>query len=326
MKSTIIILSLFFTYKVHSTVKIKIGILAPEGSTWSKYTKAIVKEVEEKTKKNVKIKVYYGGSQGDDIDVLRKIRIGQMHGGVFTGRALSEISGDLRVMELPFNFLNTKVSPIFVLDKMEKYFNEITEKNGFINLGYIGLGHVYFASTKKPLVSLKDTRGAKIWIWQNDPFVKPIIEELKLSTVSLPLPDVLAALSTGIVEVVYGPTSGMVALQWHTKIKYITDLKVAYSTAAVLVSKKIWNKIPVNYQKSVKEIFKKHIKLLNIAQEKDNKDSINAMKSLGIRFYTYDKKSLQDVLKRRKEIIKKMINKKSFSKKSYDILRKALQQ
>ena len=73
-------------------VTLKVGVLAPEGTNWSNSLKKMAKEIREKTNKKVKIKFYFGGSQGDEPDVLRKIRVGQLHGGIFTGTPTDSVA------------------------------------------------------------------------------------------------------------------------------------------------------------------------------------------------------------------------------------------
>ena len=85
-------------------VEIKLAALAPEGTNWANTLKDMARDVARDTQGRVKFKLYYGGVAGDEPDVLRKIRIGQFHAGVFTGKILGEIYSDIRVIELPFNF------------------------------------------------------------------------------------------------------------------------------------------------------------------------------------------------------------------------------
>ena len=84
-KKLLVLSSLLITTQV-SAVTLKFGVLAPEGTNWSKQMKKMAKEVKKATGGKVKFKIYYGGSQGDEHDVLRKIRVGQLHGGMFTGK------------------------------------------------------------------------------------------------------------------------------------------------------------------------------------------------------------------------------------------------
>ena len=63
---------------------VKFATLAPDGSTWMKAMKAFTDEASAKTAGRVKFKIYAGGVSGDEKDVVRKIRLGQLQAGGFT--------------------------------------------------------------------------------------------------------------------------------------------------------------------------------------------------------------------------------------------------
>ena len=299
-----LVLSMLFSANV-SALTLKVGVLAPEGTNWSNNLKKMAKEIKQKTKKKVKIKFYFGGSQGDESDVLRKIRVGQLHGGIFTGKTLGDINGDVRVMELPFTFYNDRKKALKIMESMAPFFNKTFQKNEFKNLGFFEIGNVYFVSQKKT-DSLKSMMGVKIWSWEGDELVSTMIESMKFVSVPLPLPDVLSSLSTGIIEAAYAPPLGILSLQWNTKIKYLIDLPISFSVGAFLVGSKRWNKISPEHQKLINDISKKYVGLVNEGNEKDNQDSLEAMKSQGIEFLKFSDADLAKGKELRKEVIGKL--------------------
>ncbi|MFZ8933090.1 MAG: TRAP transporter substrate-binding protein DctP, partial [Bacteriovoracaceae bacterium] len=143
-----LLLLLFLSLSV-SAKTFKVGVLAPEGTAWSENLKKLTKEVKKATEGRVKFKIYYGGAQGDEPDVLRKIRVRQLHGGVFTGKTLGDINGDVRVIELPFTFIDNREKAWKTLTGMKDFFNETFENKGVKNLGFFEIGQVYFVSQKK---------------------------------------------------------------------------------------------------------------------------------------------------------------------------------
>ena len=58
---------------------LKFATLIPTGTSWSKTFDAWIKDVETKSQGRIKFKMYAGGVMGDEPDVLRKIRKGQLH-------------------------------------------------------------------------------------------------------------------------------------------------------------------------------------------------------------------------------------------------------
>jgi TRAP-type C4-dicarboxylate transport system substrate-binding protein len=72
-------------------ITVKMATLVPEGSSWH----LVLKEVADKWNKisggKVRVIIYPSGTQGDDPDVVRKIRLGTLNAGVLTSVGLAEI-------------------------------------------------------------------------------------------------------------------------------------------------------------------------------------------------------------------------------------------
>ena len=266
--------------------RIKVGVLAPEGTNWAKHMKKMGKEIKKATDGKVKFKFYFGGSQGDEVDVLRKMRINQLQGGVFTGKTLGEIQGDIRVMEVPFTFGADREKAWGTLEKLTPYFNEKLQSANFHNLGFFEIGLVYFVSQKKT-PTIDSLGGVKIWTWEGDQIVSEMMKTLNLVSVPLPLPDVLSSLSTGIIEATYSPLMPLIALQWNTKIKYMVDFPIAYSIGAFLIGEKAWSKISPEHQKIVTKISNEYMAKVNNSNIQDNKDAKAAIKSSGVEFINF---------------------------------------
>jgi len=284
---------------------LKVGVLAPEGTGWAKNLKAMSSEVEKVTNGEVKFKIYFGGAQGDEPDVLRKIRIGQLHGGIFTGKTLGEVHGDVRMMELPFTFYGDREKALSVMKKLQPMFDEGLRKNKFENIGFFEIGLVYFVSKSKNQ-SLDSLKGLKIWSWEGDPIVNTMIQEMNLVSVPLPLPDVLSSLATGIIEAAYAPPLGILALQWNTKVKYLVDFPISYSTGAFLIGQETWKKISPANQTKIKEVATRYIDQINAQNAKDNIDALTAMKSLGIEFVKFSDKDIKTATTLRAKILSKL--------------------
>lgn len=304
MKKTLLALSLAFSFNALAA-PIKVGVLVPEGTGWAKIIKKMTSEIKEATKGNVEIKVYYGGSQGDEQDVLRKIRIGQLHGGIFTGKTLGDINGDVRAMEIPFTFNNNRDKALKTLQNLTPFFNQNFEKNKFKSLATFEIGQIYLVSQKK-VQDLNGTKSLKIWSWEGDPVVNTMFESMNLIGVPLALPDVLSSLTTGVIDAAYAPGIGIISLQWNTKIKYVVDFPISYSIGAFVITSSTWEKISPADQALVSAISKKYESEINNTNEKDNKDAFNSMRAQKIEFIKFNDADIKVAQGYRQEIAKKL--------------------
>ena len=294
---------------------LKVGVLVPEGTGWAKIIKKMTAEIKDATKGNVEIKVYYGGSQGDEQDVLRKIRIGQLQGGIFTGKTLGDINGDVRVVEVPFTFNNNREKALKTLQKLTPFFNQNFEKNKFKSLATFEIGQIYLVSQTK-IQDLNAIKSVKIWSWEGDPVVNTMFETMHLIGVPLALPDVLSSLTTGVINAAYAPGIGIISLQWNTKIKYVIDFPISYSIGAFVITGDAWSKMSPADQKIVSEISKKYESEINITNVKDNEDAFKSMKAQKIEFIKFSDSDIKQAQTYRQEIIKKLKG-KVFSDDAY---------
>lgn len=301
----ILLLSLFLTHTA-SALTIKLATLVPENTNWANTLDAMAKEIKAET--GVRIKVFYGGIQGDEPDVLRKTRIGQLHGGVFTGKTLGDIHFDTRIVEVPFNFYHDHEKAYKLLKKLTPSLNAKLSKKGFANLGFYGIGKVYVVSTKK-VSTLAEMKGIKMWAWEGDHLIEAMMSSIGLVSVPLALPDVLSSLSTGIIHGAYAPPLGVLALQWQNKVKYLIDFPTAYSIGALLINNKRWKKVKPENQTKIMTIAQKHIKAANTFAIEDNQKSLDELKKMGVEFVKFSEDDLKNAESIRLETLKKLSGK-----------------
>jgi TRAP-type transport system periplasmic protein len=313
IKFYICCLTLLFSTSLFA-VKLKFAVLAPKQTSWGKALVKMSKEIKKETNGKVKFKIYYGGVKGDEPVVRRLINAKMLDGGIFTGKTLGEINGDVRVMELPFTYFGDNKSALEDLGKLENYFNKGFKKQKFENLGFFELGSVYFVSQKKT-ESLDSLKGLKIWSWPGDNLVDAMIKEMNLISVPAPLTDVLSSLSTGIIEAAYAPPLGILALQWNTKVKYLVEFPISYSIGAFLVHEKSWSKVPKQFRPKVKQIVDKYVGQINKANKNDNIIALDEMKKSGVEFIQFSKSDIEKGNSLRKKIIDRLLGEGSlFSK------------
>jgi TRAP-type C4-dicarboxylate transport system substrate-binding protein len=309
---------LFFTQTAMGAEKsllIKMGTLAPEGSSWMKTFNTLNTEVMKKTENKVQFRVYPGGVLGDEMDMLRKLKIGQIQGVALTSAGLSTLFKEMDVLQIPFLF-QTYEEVDSVLKKTDSFFRKGFEDNGYVFLGWSEAGFVYLMSTL-PISSVADLRKAKVWIWEESPMSKAIFDEAGVKAIPLTVPDVLVGLQTGLVDVVYVPPTGAISLQWFTKIKYMTDVPLVYLAGGVVVKKDIFKQIPQTSQNFILESYQQHLEQLKTITRNENRDAVKVMVKNGVKIITPTKDQV-DEYKRLSNKAMSHISGQTFSKKVLD--------
>lgn len=250
----------------------KVATIAPEGTSWMKLMREMDKRVREETGGEVGFKFYPGGSQGGDLDVLRKMRTGQLQGAGLTGVGLGEIESSLRIMELPFMF-RSPAEVSLAHECLDGIFEERLRKRGFELLGWADVGFVYLFS-QDPARSVDDVKRMRMWLWEGDPLAQVLLEEFGVSPVPINVTDVLTSLQTGIINTVYTTPYACLSLQWFTRLRYMTDVPITHAMGAVILKKSTFDRLTAEQASIVRRIAGEIFDRLLVATRQQNAESI----------------------------------------------------
>jgi TRAP-type transport system periplasmic protein len=300
-------------------VEIRLATLAPSGSPWMEVLGKAQAEIKEKTGGRVSLKYYEGGQQGDERDFVRKIGLGQLDGAAITSIGLAMIDESIRVLELPMLFASAEEVD-YVADKMWPYFHKKFEKKGYKLNDRGEVGWIYFLSKNK-VETLADLKGQKLWMWGDDQLVGAMFKKLGLNGVPLGVPEVDAGLTSGKITACYGSPVAAVALQWYSKVKYMTSMPMSFAIGATVVSLKSLNKISDEDRKAVEAIGKASAKKLRKVIRKANEDAKTTMTRKGITVVQTPIAMVSDFEKNAQEVWKELTG-KIFSKEELDMVMK----
>jgi len=274
----LISLSLLPTVSVAKTFKI--ATVSPDGLSWMKKLRSGAKEIATRTDKRVKIKIYPGGVQGDDFTVLRKMRIGQLQGGVVAASTLTRFYPDLQIYNLPLMFRNVEEVD-YVRQRMDKQIVDGLDAAGIVTFNLTETGFAYML-TKEPVRSLQDLQKVKAWVPDGDPISAQLIQSFGISPIPLTLSDVLAGLQTGLIDGVAVPPLVALALQWHNQVKYVTNIPLLYIYSMLALDKKAFESISEADQLVVKEVMNRVFRQVDQANRVDNVKAYDALITQGI--------------------------------------------
>ncbi len=300
-------------------VELRIATLAPSGSPWMSVLDKATAEIKEKTASRVTLKYFEGGQQGDERDFVRKIKLGQLDGAAVTAIGLSMIDESIRVLELPMMFATVEELD-YVADKMWPYFQKKFEKKGFRLADRGEVGWVYFLSKSK-IESLGDLKGQKLWMWGDDQLVGAMFKKLGLNGVPLGVPEVDSGLTSGRINACYGSPIAAVALQWYTKVKYMTSMPMTFAIGATVMSNDALKKVSAEDQKTVFGIAKASQKKLRKVIRKANDDAKTTMTRKGITVVTTPPAMVEEFTKHAVAVQQELVG-KIYSKEELDMVTK----
>ncbi len=265
-------------------VEFKVATVAPKDSPWMDSFRAMDQEVRAATGGQVSFKFFPGMVSGDEKDVVRKMRAGQLQGSALTSVGLQMIEPNTLVLQLPMLFQGYKELDL-ATEKLGPRLEQLMEKKGFVILGWADLGYTYIF-TQSPVAGLADFANVKMWGWEDEPISKRFFEMAGISQISLGLTDVMPGLQRGMITGVYNSPLGAISMQWDKHIKYITGLAVVIGVGATVVTKAQWDKLSPEHQAKVREIAARHHVTLRASIRGKNKDAVTQLKKQGVQIVT----------------------------------------
>lgn len=259
---------------------LKIATQLPDGTDWMVKIRAAGDRIAERTDERVKLKFYPGGVMGNDSTVLRKMRIGQLHGAALTAGEFSRIQPDVLMYTIPFLFEDRAE-----VEQIRQHFDEKLRTDaralGYELAGMSGGGFAYMMSTQKSL-GLDALRDLKTWLPQDDKVAAIGLEIARIPAIQLPLSDVFTGLQTGMLEAVATSTAGAIAFQWHSKLHAIMDMPISYIMAYLVMDKRSLDKLSDADRAVVLEELDTTFDALERGAVTDNAEALEALKSRGM--------------------------------------------
>jgi len=262
---------------------IKLASIAPEGSPWNDALVDIGHQWKEITGGKVKLRIYPGGVAGDEPDMLRKMRIGQLHAAAVTTLGLISVVPDIEAITFPMQ-IRTDEELQAVLQAVGPEIEEQLLEKGYKILGWSMAGWIHFFSRNK-VETAEDLRKQKLFFWGSDTVYVGLLKTLGFQPVALPVTDLLPSLQTGLVDAFAAPPVGALSFQWFALAKNMSTLRWQPTPTVVVIREKDWNRIPEKFHAELEAAARKVNDGLWAKSRELEKQSIDAMIEHGLKVH-----------------------------------------
>ncbi|HJZ13562.1 MAG TPA: TRAP transporter substrate-binding protein DctP [Acidobacteriota bacterium] len=259
---------------------IKLGTLVPSGSPWHDILKEMGDRWKAASGGAVQLKIFAGGVAGDEPDMIRKLRIGQLQAAAVTSVGLGSIDKATEALQIPLAFSSYEELD-YVRDRISGRLENILLQRGFVVLNWGDGGWVYFF-VQKPTNRVADLKTMKLFTWAGDPAAVELWKESGFHPVPLATTDALPALQTGMINAYDTTAIFALSTQWFPFTKYMIDLKWAPLTGATIINKSTWEKIPEQHRPALLEAARDAGKKLREQIRGKEKEAIQAMVKRGL--------------------------------------------
>ncbi len=267
-------------FRLEAATTIKIASLAPDRSPWHKTLVDIALAWEKISEGSVHVTIYPGGILGNELDMIRKIRIGTLQGGAFTNMGINQIERSVLVFNKPFFFRSQKEFD-YVFDNMKPRLEEQIENRGFKVIIWTLAGWTYFF-TKEPAIYPDDLKKFKISVTPGDPELEQVWKKMDYQVVPIDLKESIVAIQSGMVTATYMPMLVAASTQCFALAPHLLNLRLSPLIGGLLLSEKTWKSIPEKYHEPMMEAARKASNNLYQETKRLEKEALEAMTENGL--------------------------------------------
>ncbi len=268
---------------------IKAATLVPQGSEWYRVIQEMGAEWQKASNGRIVFRLYPGGVAGDDMDLVRKMRLGTLDAGLITVNGLSAIDRGVLGLEVPMSYSDDSQLDC-VLEKMAPRLERQMEAKGFVVLGWTQGGWTRFF-TRSPVRTPDDMRKLKMFVWAGDDRYVELWKKAGFNPVPLPSTEIATALQTGLVNAVTINPQAILLLQWYKNVKYMTDFKWAVFLGGIVISESSWQKIPPDLRPALRQSALKAAERLRDFSRQTDQSDIETLKKNGVEVISVDEKT-----------------------------------
>lgn len=261
--------------------QLRIGTLASKNSLYHRQLMELGEAWRTAQGGQGKYLVYPDGSQGGETDMVRRMRIGQLQGGLLSVVGLREIEPSIAALQnMPMMFKSWEEVD-YVREKMRPAMEKKFLEKGFVVLAWGDAGWVRFFS-KTPAFAPNDFKGMKFFAWGAEADQQEIMKNLGYTPVPLETADILPAIQTGMINAVPSTPYFALATQIYTTANNMLDMNWSPIVGALIITKKAWDELTPEGQVIVREAGAKAGVQLRAKARQEVDEAVEAMKKRGL--------------------------------------------
>ena len=263
-------------------VKVRLGTLAPKGSSYTKHLQLMGEQWRQAPGGGVALTIYPDGTMGSEPDMVRRMRLGQLQAALVTTTGLSEIEPGVAGLQfMPKVFRNLEEVD-YIGEKLQPLLEKRLEAKGFVVLFWSDTGFVRFFS-KPPIITPDDLRKTRLFVSANRTAELETYRFVGCNPVPLEVSDILPGLQTGLIDSVCLPPTIALAIQLDAAAPNMLDMNWVPLVGAAIINKKTWDMLSPENQSALRKSAKEAGQLIKADGRRENVESIEALRKRGLK-------------------------------------------
>jgi TRAP-type C4-dicarboxylate transport system substrate-binding protein len=282
---------------VRAEVVLRMASVAPDGTAYAREIKALANEVLLATHGEVRLKLYLSGITGDEEEMAARMKRGQLDAVASAGMMCRAAAPTLRVLQLP-GLVENREELRWLVQQMHSTFEEEAKQAGIVMPAAAVLGPQIIMSSH-PVRNLEDFKHERMWMWDLDRAGIAVFRGIGINVVPVPVHLASQAKDQNLFDGFIALPSASLAFQFALKSRYLSDVKMGYLTACIIVSQSAFDTLPIEHQKSLRSIIAKYsLHTDEVMEVQDNQLLSGLFEKQGLRSVPWPPGQREEMLRR----------------------------
>ena len=263
------------------TVRIKLGTIAPAGTSYHKALQAMGEKWRKLSNGSVQLTIFPGGTQGTEADMVGLMQTGNLDAALVTTAGLSEIDPGALALEVMPMFFNNLDELDYLTVALRPKLESLLLAKGYVAIFWTDAGWVRFFS-KTPVIHPHDLRKLKVYTWAGNADQSDVWKAAGFSPVALETSGIPQGLLSGTISAVPTVPIAALASQLDTQAKYMLEINWGPLVGAAIVHKKTWDRIPAQLREEMLKVAAETGKQVTAAGRAESDQAVAAMVKRGL--------------------------------------------
>lgn len=258
--------------------------------------------VQERTQGRIKVEVYPSGKLGSDVEMINKLRAGELDISAPDSSTLSKYVSDLSAINYPFTFLNEAEADAILDGEWGQRLLARLPAHGLIATSYWENGFRHLTNSKQPISDFRNVSGVKVRVMQN-PMLLDSFKSMGFEAFPMPFPAVYQALAKKEVDAQENPLATILSSKFYEVQNYLTLSRHVYSAYVFLISKKVWDSLPEADRKVLADASVEMRLFQRTLNRQMNAFALDQLKAKGMQVSSIDVKEAESIRRRLRDVL-----------------------
>lgn len=240
------------------------------------------KAVEEASGGRIEVQLFPNRQLGDEKAMLDGMRLGTVDAGIITNAVVAQIEPSFQVVDLPFLFANEAQAQKVLDGPVGQKLAAKLETKGIKLLAFMEGGFRDMINNVRPVETPADVKGVKYRVMQNPVFIG-MFSSLGGNAVPMAWGETFTAVQQGAIDGLEIPLAVIEQNKYFEVTKYLSLTNHTYSAIDLVISKRVFDRLPEDLRKAVLSAAASATKAQRITAAADAKAVLAKLEASGMK-------------------------------------------